>query len=353
MSPADPKKATAAEHGKVTPLQPPKGRIEILDAAAIFAPLEAPDYLIEPIVRRGSLVELVAYGSSGKSWMAFDAALSVAAGVPWLERFPSKQGPALLLDFENGGYESRRRCQAISRARGLSSVQTLGLAVMPPLYMSDSKFEDALRPIAASRQLITIDTLRAASPGVDENDSSIRQGLDALRRVGEQTGCAFLVLVHSKKTSGAISGVDAREAGRGSSAIFDAADVVLHATYTEGEPLHVQQTKSRLGKPVAPFTVSITDTEDGGVLVSANDLAQAAPEASPADKFEGACFKVLEAVREWPGSSRATLREKLGIRNTTVGAALDRLARDGAVRNTGTKADPKWFPTGAGGQLDA
>jgi len=179
----------------------------------------------------------------------------------------------------------------------------------------------------------------------------MRLGLDALRRVGEKTGCAFLVLVHSKKTSGSVTTIDPREAGRGSSAIYDAADTVFHATYVQGEPLRVVQTKARLGRPVDPFLVSITDTADGGVLVSATDTP-AADAPAPAERFDAACSQVLAAVREWPGSSKGTLREKLGMRNGTVGAALDRLARDGAVRNAGTKSDPKWFPLGPGGSND-
>jgi AAA domain/DnaB-like helicase N terminal domain len=323
--------------------------IEVVDADAIFAELQPPTYLFAPVLTSASVAELVAYGSSGKTWIAVDAVLSVGAGLPWLGRFPAACGRALYLDWENGTYELRRRFHAAAKGRDVETpVPGVALASMPNLYMSADDFAARVEPLADGRGLIVLDTLRAASPGVDENDSRMRGGLDSLHRVAERTGCAFLVLAHAKKTSATVQSVDPREAGRGSSAIFDAADAVLHVTYVEGEPLRVAQTKARSGRVVAPFVVEVLDTANGGVHVRASD-APASTDATSADRFEAACRDVLEAVRARPGSSGKIIRETLDLRNTTVGAAIERLVKDGAIRNAGSKADPKWFPTGPGG----
>lgn len=312
------------------------GRIDILGAHGIFAPLEPPEYLIEPVIIRGSVAELVAYGASGKTWVAVDAALSVGAGVPWLGRFRAAAGEALYLDWENGTYELRRRMQAVARARALvTPVAGVALAAMPDLYMSAPDFAERLKPLADGRALIIVDTLRAATPGFDENDSRIRSGIDLLHRVGEQTGCAFLVLAHAKKTSRDES-VTLREAGRGSSAIFDAADTVFHLTYTEGEPLRVSHTKARTGNAVSPFAVRIYDGDDGAVHVDASDAPQTA------DRFDDLCDRVLAIVRENPGESTRVIRERVGGRSTAVAAALDRLRHAGAVRNTGAGRADCW-----------
>jgi hypothetical protein len=165
----------------------------VLNSEAIFAELAEPDYLIENVVPRGSLIEVVAYGSSGKTWIAVDAALSVAAGVPWLGRFAAKAGVVTHFDYENGGFEMRRRIQGIARGRGLTfPVSGIELCSMPNGYMSDgAEFGTRMMAHAKGRALIIIDTLKAANPGVDENDSNMRIGLDQFRRVGEATGCAF------------------------------------------------------------------------------------------------------------------------------------------------------------------
>jgi hypothetical protein len=313
-------------------------RIEILNAEAIFAPLEPPDFLIEPVIVRGSVAELVAYGASGKTWIAVDAALSVGAAVPWLGRFRASRGNSLYLDWENGSYELRRRMHAVARGRSIETpVAGVSLACMPDLYMSAPDFGPRLERLADGCALIIIDTLRAATPGVDENDSRIRSGIDLLHRVGERTQCAFLVLAHAKKTSRE-EPVGLREAGRGSSAIFDAADTVLHVTYSEGEPLSVAHTKARSGHPVSPFVVQIADGDNGAVHVDASDGKQRA------DQFDELCDRVLVAVKANPGESTRVVRERVGSRHASVAAALDRLVHAGAVRNEGVGRADRWVP---------
>jgi hypothetical protein len=326
------------------PVQPtPRPKVEIIDAAGIWAPLEEPKYVVAPIIRAGSLTEIVAYGGSGKSWIGADLVLSVAAGVPWLERYDTTQGGALYLDYENGKYEMQRRMQAIACARSLPTpVKGTALVTMPSLYTNDASFESQVMPLADGRALIVIDTWKAASPGIDENSSDMRYGLDALRRAGEKTGCAFGVLLHSKKVTGSQLQIDAREAGRGSSAIYDAADTVLHIAYEQGKPLLVVQTKSRMGRTIDPFQVTIEDLDGGagGVRV----WAEAVPEAEgKGESFEALCDKVLKAVVDNPGASGRIIRARVGGKPNNVLAALEFLEMHGAIRNKGTKSAAKWF----------
>jgi hypothetical protein len=321
-------------------------RIEIIDSAAIFAELEAPDYLMDGIIVRGTITEIIAYGYSGKSWLGINAVNSVGAGVPWLERFPATQGAALFGDWESGKYECRRRLKLDALGRDLvTPIAGVSLVTMPGLYMTDPLWPSEMERLMDGRALVVIDTLKAANPKADENSSEVRVGLDYMRRPLERTGCAAIVLAHAKKTSGSVTTIDPREAGRGSSAIFDAADAVLHVTYTEGEPLRVQQTKARCGKAVAPFLVEIIDTPNGGVRVAAKD-EQAAGTATDSARFDALCSDVLSLVREHPGASGRVLRQRVTGRPASVLAALEVLERSGAIRNTGSPSNAKWFPTG-------
>lgn len=329
----------------------PLGGFSLIDPAAIWAELEEPVYVVDGVIRRGTLTEIVSYGGSGKSWLAVDLVVSVAAGVRWLGRFPTTTGRTTYLDWENGSYEMRRRFQAAAQGRGLTGpVEGVDLCTMPNAYLSDATFPGRLAALAKERDLIVIDTLKAADPLTDENDSKIRVGLDAMRRTAELTGCAFVVLVHSKKTSGSATAIDPREAGRGSSAIYDAADAVLHIQYTEGKPLRVQQTKSRLGRSVPPFLVTIEDV-DGGVRVAAEDVP-AAETGDDAAKFDAICTEVLDAVKAYPGTSKRLLTEKLHKRFNTIAAALENLQRNGAVSPTGTGKTERWFAVVRGGSND-
>ncbi|MCC6653454.1 MAG: AAA family ATPase [Candidatus Eisenbacteria bacterium] len=325
----------------------PARSIEILDAEAIWAPLEPPVYVTAGMLRAGSLVELVAFGSSGKSWMGVEIGVAIALGEPAFGRFATVKGPILYLDWEAGSYEMRRRFQAVGRGHGTSDpIAGVSLSSMPNLYMARPDFESRLMPLCEGRSLVVLDTLKAASPGVDENDSSIREGLDALHRVTEKTGCAGLVLTHAKKTSGSLAQIDAREAGRGSSAIFDAADAVFHVLYRKGEPLRVEQTKSRVGRSVEPFLVTIEDTDNEGVCVLGKDV----PAEGQGDEFSGLCNAVLEVVKANPGCSVRLVRGLAKAKSTSVGAALEQLERHGAIRNDGKGQAAKWHAVPATGK---
>jgi hypothetical protein len=283
--------------------------------------------------------------------------IALGAGLEWLGRFATKQGRALYLDYENGLYEMRRRIQVNARSLDLATVDGIGIISMPPVYMNAPGFGEYLRAAAEGRDVVIIDTLKAGNPGCDENDSNMRTGLDAARREGERSGFASVVLAHAKKLSGSATDIDPREAGRGSSAIFDAADVVLHVTYFEGKPLLVRQTKARFGRPVDPFQVEILDGGGGAVRVEASIVPAA--DSSASRRFEELCTRVLGLVRSLHqalpggfgaqrGASARLLAEEAGARYAAVKAALEHLERHGAVKNLGDKNAGNWIPSGPG-----
>ena len=66
----------------------------------------------------------------GKSFLALDLAVAVAAGVPCLRRFAAaQQGPVLLFAAEDAGHIVRRRLEGIARAAG-AAFETLDIAVI-------------------------------------------------------------------------------------------------------------------------------------------------------------------------------------------------------------------------------
>jgi AAA domain len=266
----------------------------------IFAPLEPPVYVIDQLVQRGSLVEIIAYGGSGKTWLIVEMGVSAALGRLTFGRFPSKPSRVKFIDFENGTDEMRRRVQAVAKSHGASTIQNLAVSSFPSIYLTNSRFEELLRPVAEQSDIIFIDTFKAASPGVDENDSNIRVGLDVLKRIASQTGCAIVVLAHAKKIGANKDDHDPRELARGSSAIYDAADTVFAVQYKEGEPLSVVQTKARLGRTAEPFLVAIEDLPGptgllgaGGVRVGGLERGEHAAAALSAGER-----RILDKLRE-------------------------------------------------------
>jgi hypothetical protein len=124
----------------------------------------------------------------------------------------------------------------------------------------------------AGRDIIIVDALRGATPGLDENDSRIRGALDLLGDLSEQTKCRGLVIHHARKPpdGGAEGG---RYSIRGSSAIFDATDSAYIFSARKGEPVLVEHERAKShGETVDNFALKFTDIEldgdpKGGVAV--------------------------------------------------------------------------------------
>jgi hypothetical protein len=326
----------------------PDAGLEIIDSAEVFKPQPPVEFLVEQVIQRGALVLLGSFGGSGKTWLALALLVAVASGDRWLGRFEATKGRGILLDYESGKPEICRRSQKIARGHGITdplTIEGFRLATMPRLYFSDPDFERRMTRLARGHDIIVIDSLRAAARGADENDSRIRDGLDAIQRVAKATRCAFVVVVHAKKRGADPSKMDEREIFRGSSAIYDAADVAYVASYSKGEPIHFSQIKARLGTFIRDFDVRLQDTLNGtGVALQALDPVGGDPLKAD-DPLERVAQKVAKVVREHPGLSLRELRERVGGRAVTTDEATKLLVSRGRIQRLGegTTASPHSF----------
>ena len=113
---------------------------------------------------------------------------------------------------------------------------------------------ESLTEVALRFDLVVIDSLAAANPGIDENATSARQALDMLHAIAVETNCSFLVIHHSAKSGRRSKGGDLREALRGSSAIFDAPDGVVMTRLGDDRGEHktvlLDHVKNRFGPTV-------------------------------------------------------------------------------------------------------
>lgn len=278
------------------PAEEPTTGWHIWTADEIYAPLPPIDWIVEGIIPKGSVGLIVAYGSSLKSWAELDLIDAIPTGRKWLGRFPCKPGAALMIDFEAGSYEVRRRLQRIARGGGLERNDGVRFISFPPSFLNDEAFFVELLKLAADYVVITIDTLSAGSPGVDENDARFAVPLYKLKKVAEATGCAFVVLHHTRKSK---DGEDDRETTRGTSAIFNALDfeLKLFRSKDNEESFVCKQTKARGSKKVEPFVITVVDTGIDASQVLAADIDSLGDEESELTErvggIEGAKRKIL------------------------------------------------------------
>ena len=290
----------------------------------------------------GRPIIVAGYGSSGKTLSTQSLALSVASGLPIWGRYPCTQGAVIHLDYEQGTYATHRRYQRLARGMGVRLAE-LGAALrvksFPERALTTPGMVDALSILCEGAVLLIVDSLRAATPGVDENDSKIRDFIQVLAKVTERTGCAALLIHHARKP--AEGDGDIRTILRGSSAIFDAAGSVyaLTAGKTGKDPRKVEHAKSPAeaeGAPIDSFQLLIEDLTgdvdcENPVRVVCRDEEK--PEEARKNRHNEISSRIHSLILTWgqKGVSKTFIRTHAECNRDAAMCALEELIADGRV----------------------
>lgn len=313
----------------------------------IFEPLPDPNWVVRGLhIGPGRPTEVVGVGYTGKSLLIQELGLAVATGLPVWHYFESRRGVVRHIDHEQGFSATARRYQRLALGRGIDPGDIGGrltLCSLPRMNLASEGAFDAYSRAAEGADLVLVDSLRAATPGVDENSSEIREHVDMLLHVSERTGAAVVFIHHGGKASVGkdADGADKRAMGRGSIAIFDGCGCVLNIEVgrTTTDPKRVHQAKTpadAVGAPLDDFEVVIEDVRVGdnptaGVRVVRKAIAAADPDAKANAQVEADIARVLNAVRKNPGASQAKIVLQAGIQKRRAVDILTSLVEDGRV----------------------
>lgn len=298
-------RATAAATD--TTSDPGFGFGERRSVANVYAPLPVRNWVCEGLLYApGPPTLLSAYGGTGKTWTTQALGVCIATGKPAFGRFALRAGRFLHLDYEQGADETFARYQRLAAALGLEAAELVGkldVITFPQMNLMTPNAYDALARLCDGYVACAIDSLRAACPGIDENDSRVREPLDMAARVSEATGCAFLFSHHERKTKKDEAGGQ-NQAMRGSSAINDAAQTVISLQPMRGG-VKASCSKARIGKAFKPFGLGFDDVHVerapfAGMKISIVDAA-ARDTAEAQDELAADCAAVLEFMRGQPG----------------------------------------------------
>ena len=215
--------------------------------------MPAPTWLIDPIIPAGGFVALVGQPGAGKSFIALDMAMSVAAGGFW-QGHPVAQGYVLYVSAE-GGTGVGKRAKAWLQTKGLTPRDADMAWMVEPVYVrpgSDgmntllTRLEEELVQVPT---LIVLDTLARCLEG-DENQQEdmgrFVAGIDVLRHSYKAT---VLVVHHTRKDG---------EIERGSSSFRGAADTMMMAKrhHTSG-PILLSCTKQKDAEEFKEMTLRL------------------------------------------------------------------------------------------------
>jgi len=283
-----------------------------------LAAMPAPSYLVDGLLPEVGLTEVFGASGAGKSFLALDLALCVAAEVPWPGRAVSGGWVIYVVAEGLAGFGARYR--AWTAARGVDSVPRF--RVLPEaVNLLDSALVDRLdRTLATLPEppaLVVVDTMARSMAGGDENSAQ-----DVGRFVAAVDGLvpdgARLVVHHAGHEG---------DRERGSTALRAAADVVMQMR-SEGAGGGALALTCAKAKDLAPFVsvrLRLEASADSVVLAGRDEEPGTQPGIGVRDRV----LRALEAV-ETPASQNA-VREAAGANKRAVAQTLRELAGEGLV----------------------
>lgn len=176
-------------------------------------PVPPRQWLVHGLVPQKTVTLFSGDGGTGKSLLALQLAVAVAAQTAWL-RNPVTPGRVIFLSAEDDDDELHRRLDDILRAEGRNYDDVSGLtlrslagedallAVDTQLALMQSALFDELDQRAADEgpALVVIDTLADVYPSNENDRAKVRQFVGILRGLAIKRTCAVLLLGHPSLT---------------------------------------------------------------------------------------------------------------------------------------------------------
>ncbi|SEN57733.1 AAA domain-containing protein [Pseudorhodobacter antarcticus] len=194
---------------------------------AAIKPVLGSNYLVKGLLDRGGFSVIYGESNVGKTFLALDLALHVAADTAWHQSRVC--GGAVIYVAGEGGAGIKNRIAAIGLKVPELAARAEGRFTLLPTNLDLCTGDDAAALIAALSQtdvapaLIVIDTLARSMGAGDENTAKdmglLVQSVDAIR---EATGAHVAIIHHSGK--------DAAKGARGSGSLRAAVDTEIELT---------------------------------------------------------------------------------------------------------------------------
>jgi len=190
--------------------QPPvfRGKSKIVslrDLRALYPKMRDP--VIDGLLRKGEIMNIIAAPKAGKSWLSLDLTLAVIQGAKWFGKFDTKPGRVLIVDNElhKETITFRTHASAQARAIKLDMQYVDDMVDYIPLrgeLVDLERLADELADIEPGEyRLIILDAFyRFMPPRTDENDNGQMTSLyNRLDLYANQTDAAICLIHHTTK----------------------------------------------------------------------------------------------------------------------------------------------------------
>jgi hypothetical protein len=274
-------------------------------------------WLIEDLWAAEAVGCIGGHPKAGKTWLGLEMAVAVASGKPCLGRFAvPTPGPVLLFCAEDQSHDVRERVAGIAKARGIDFERlAVGWIGAANLHLDDLTHRRRLAKTLADvkPRMLILDPLIRLHRGDENSAAEVSELLGFLRGLQREHHVAIALVHHVRKSGASEPGT----ALRGSGDLHAWGDSNLYLVKREGRPAVVVEHRANRAPP--PFVARL-DGEPARLVIEDVPVA----DSDPIDA------RIVKALTPAP-LTRTALREHLGVRNETLGAAIDRLVASGRV----------------------
>jgi archaellum biogenesis ATPase FlaH len=212
-------------------------------------------WLIDGVIRQGSLTFLYGRPDTFKTFLALDMCGALMAGRAWLDADVTKSGPVLYLAAE--GSETLVERMKAWEIHHETIVPPEGFQVVRnPPDLTDGEGMDALCEALKCRpySLVVIDTFGKSLGWADENSNSdINRALLRVAKI-KDLGIAVVLIHHSGHSADRL---------RGASAMYGAVDTIIKAEVVGELLVKLSCERQRRSRPFEPIYTQLSELEIG------------------------------------------------------------------------------------------
>ncbi len=202
------------------------GRFKLLTPDGVLA-LPPTPYAVQKIFPREGVAAIYGPSGSGKSFLALDLAVHMAAAASWFGYGLPAPLEVVMLQLEGQG-QFRKRIAAVAEVRERGIPPRLRF-ILDPFNLGDSLDVATLAATIndnGGADVLFVDTLAQASPGLDENSSRDMSTVLANLKYLQQEIGGLVIAVHH-------TGKEQTRGMRGHSSLFAALDAAIEVTRTD------------------------------------------------------------------------------------------------------------------------
>jgi DNA-binding transcriptional ArsR family regulator len=293
----------------------------VLERAEDIVNLPPMKWIVDGVLPEQAFAVLFGAPGDGKSFVALDLALCIAAGVPWHGR--QVQKGAVVYVVAEGSRGVGKRVEAWRKAHGMEQVPD-AFFVRSPVQMHQEHEVSALMQAVVKADVgpvvFVIDTLAQCFVGGDENAAqSMGVWVKGAQRLQKKFEAVVLAVHHSGKKG---------ENERGSTALRGAADTIIRLKKS-ADVVTLTCSKQKEAEPFKKISLRLAQVQlsTGTSLVVESSNASAGP-ALPT----GSALKVARALAASFTPMRAKeLIDSCGVSESTLHRRLKPLVEDGLV----------------------